>query len=60
MIVADPGNMDTDLHRAAEPDIDLSDLPKPEAVAPHLLDAIAAPRGTFERIVLQKPALVNA
>ena len=32
--VVDPGDMDTAMHRAAEPGVDLSHLPKPEDVAP--------------------------
>jgi NAD(P)-dependent dehydrogenase (short-subunit alcohol dehydrogenase family) len=59
VIVADPGNMDTDLHREAEPGVDLSDLPKAEDVAPALIEAIASPRKTFTRIELQA-ALVPA
>jgi NAD(P)-dependent dehydrogenase (short-subunit alcohol dehydrogenase family) len=46
----DPGDMDTAMHRAAEPGIDLSHLPAPEVVAPaflHLLDE-TAPFGRFE------------
>jgi NAD(P)-dependent dehydrogenase (short-subunit alcohol dehydrogenase family) len=53
VIVADPGNMDTELHREAEPGVDLSDLPKAEDVAPALIDAIASPRATFTRVELQ-------
>jgi NAD(P)-dependent dehydrogenase (short-subunit alcohol dehydrogenase family) len=30
----DPGDMDTDMHRAAEPGVDLSGLPGPEVPAP--------------------------
>ena len=33
----DPGDMDTELHRLAEPGVDLSDLPRPEDVVPALL-----------------------
>lgn len=33
----DPGDMDTQMHRDAEPDEDLSHLPRPETVVPHLL-----------------------
>ncbi len=53
IIVADPGNMNTELHRAAEPNEDLSGLPSAEAVAPALLDAIASPRAQFTRVELQ-------
>jgi len=54
VIVADPGNMQTAMHRDAEPGEDLSSLPHPEAVAPALLDAIARPRGAFLRVELQR------
>jgi short-subunit dehydrogenase len=48
--VVDPGDMDTAMHRAAEPGVDLSHLPTPDAVAPafvRLLDETAA-FGRFE------------
>jgi len=48
--VVDPGDMDTAMHRAAEPGVDLSHLPGPEVVAPafiQLLDESAA-FGRFE------------
>jgi NAD(P)-dependent dehydrogenase (short-subunit alcohol dehydrogenase family) len=38
----DPGDMDTQLHRDAEPGEDLSHLPKAEEVVPHLLRLIDA------------------
>jgi NAD(P)-dependent dehydrogenase (short-subunit alcohol dehydrogenase family) len=53
VIVADPGNMNTELHRDAEPGSDLSDLPSAETVAPALLDAIASARDRFLRVELQ-------
>ncbi|MDQ2907980.1 MAG: SDR family oxidoreductase [Candidatus Eremiobacteraeota bacterium] len=59
VIVADPGNMQTAMHRDAEPDEDLSSLPNPAAVAPALLDAIARPRGGFLRVELQEQTLVS-
>jgi NAD(P)-dependent dehydrogenase (short-subunit alcohol dehydrogenase family) len=40
--VADPGDMDTQMHRDAEPGEDLSHLPPPETVVPHLLALIDA------------------
>jgi NAD(P)-dependent dehydrogenase (short-subunit alcohol dehydrogenase family) len=55
--VVDPGDMNTQMHRDAEPGVDISNLPDPEAVAPafvRLLDA-AAP---FERI--QAAALLTS
>jgi short-subunit dehydrogenase len=48
--VVDPGDMDTAMHRAAEPEVDLAHLPGPEVVAPafvRLLDE-ARPFGRFE------------
>jgi hypothetical protein len=52
--------MDTELHRDAEPGVDLSDLPKAEEVAPALVEVIAAPRETFTRVELQKFLPVGA
>src|SRR5579872_1881707 len=40
VLVLDPGNMDTQMHRDAEPGEDLSSLPKPQAVAPPFVDAV--------------------
>jgi short-subunit dehydrogenase len=48
--VIDPGDMNTAMHQAAEPGVDLSHLPGPELVAPafvRLLDE-TAPFGRFE------------
>jgi NAD(P)-dependent dehydrogenase (short-subunit alcohol dehydrogenase family) len=53
----DPGDMDTAMHRAAEPGVDLSHLPTPDRVAPafvHLLDE-TAPSGRFEAQRLATP-----
>jgi NAD(P)-dependent dehydrogenase (short-subunit alcohol dehydrogenase family) len=61
VIVADPGDMDTDLHRSAVPGADVSQLARPRDVAPALLRAIAAPRGPYTRVALQSAeALVGA
>jgi NAD(P)-dependent dehydrogenase (short-subunit alcohol dehydrogenase family) len=38
----DPGDMDTQMHRDAEPGEDLSHLPQPESVVPHLLGLVDA------------------
>lgn len=40
VLVIDPGDMDTQMHRLAEPGVDLSHLAKPEAVAPAIVDLI--------------------
>jgi NAD(P)-dependent dehydrogenase (short-subunit alcohol dehydrogenase family) len=53
VIVADPGDMDTELHRLAVPDADTAQLAAPHDVAPVLLRAIAAPRSGFVRVALQ-------
>ena len=53
----DPGDMNTQMHREAEPGVDLSGLPGPEVLAPaflHLIDRETAPAGRFEA-----PALVR-
>ena len=50
VFVVDPGDMDTEMHRLAEPGVDLSHLPTPDHVAPafvRLLDEPAA-FGRFE------------
>ncbi len=50
VFVVDPGDMNTAMHEAAEPGVDLSHLPGPEVVAPafvQLLDE-ATPFGRFE------------
>lgn len=51
VLVVDPGDMDTQMHRDAEPGVDLSHLPKPELVAPAvvaLLEAKTVSGGRFE------------
>ena len=53
VIVADPGDMDTELHRLAVPDADPAGLRDPRDVAPALLRAIAAPRPAYVRVALQ-------
>jgi NAD(P)-dependent dehydrogenase (short-subunit alcohol dehydrogenase family) len=57
--VVDPGDMDTAMHRAAEPGVDLSELPTPDRVAPafvQLLDDSA----TFARYEAQTLLHVRA
>jgi NAD(P)-dependent dehydrogenase (short-subunit alcohol dehydrogenase family) len=49
--LVDPGDMNTQLHREAEPGVDLSQLPGPEVPAPIFLDLVrreTAPFGRFE------------
>jgi len=40
ILTIDPGDMDTQMHRDAEPGVDLSHLAKPEAVAPAIVTLI--------------------
>ena len=57
--VVDPGDMNTEMHRLAEPGVDLSALPGPEVSAPaflHLLEAETAPFGRFEAQLLEMAA----
>jgi NAD(P)-dependent dehydrogenase (short-subunit alcohol dehydrogenase family) len=60
VIVADPGDMDTELHRAAVPDADRSRLADPRNVAPALMRAIASPRPAYLRVALQAEVPVEA
>ncbi|HEY3110503.1 MAG TPA: SDR family oxidoreductase [Chloroflexota bacterium] len=49
--LVDPGDMDTEMHRLAEPGVDLSHLPGPDVPAPaflHLVESERAPFGRFE------------
>lgn len=50
VFVVDPGDMDTAMHRAAEPGVDLSHLPGPDVVAPALARLLDEPAafGRFE------------
>ncbi|HVR38415.1 MAG TPA: SDR family oxidoreductase [Thermoanaerobaculia bacterium] len=40
VLVVDPGDMDTAMHRAATPDADFSTMAKPDAVAPVIVDLL--------------------
>ena len=40
VLIIDPGDMNTEMHRLAEPGVDLSHLPSPDAVAPKILERI--------------------
>jgi NAD(P)-dependent dehydrogenase (short-subunit alcohol dehydrogenase family) len=50
VFVVDPGDMDTAMHRAAEPGVDLSHLPTPDQVAPAFVQLLDEPAhfGRFE------------
>jgi short-subunit dehydrogenase len=56
--VVDPGDMNTQMHRDAEPGVDLSHLPGPEVVAPAFLRLLdePAPFGRYEATALASPA----
>jgi short-subunit dehydrogenase len=51
--VVDPGDMNTEMHRLAEPGVDLSHLPSPESVAPAIVELLDS-REAFARIEAQK------
>ncbi|HEV3157768.1 MAG TPA: SDR family NAD(P)-dependent oxidoreductase [Candidatus Baltobacteraceae bacterium] len=51
VLVVDPGDMNTDMHRAAVPDADFSTLADPNQVARALLDAVAT-TDRYRRIAL--------
>ncbi len=53
VLVVDPGDMNTEMHRLAEPGVDLSHLPNPEQVAPSIVQLL---EGTepFARIEAQR------
>lgn len=59
VFVVDPGDMNTQLHREAEPGIDLSHLPGPEVPAPAFLDLIKSERAPFGRFEAQKLAPIG-
>lgn len=58
--VVDPGDMNTQMHRDAEPGVDLSHLPGPERIAPALVRLVeqeTAPFGRFEAQALEAQEL---
>lgn len=57
LVVVDPGNMNTQMHRDAEPGVDLSDLPHPKEVASAIVRALANATAPFARLEIQ--ALVS-
>lgn len=54
VFVVDPGDMNTQLHRDAEPGVDLSHLPGPEVPAPAFLDLLRRETAMFGRFEAQK------
>jgi len=57
LYLVDPGDMNTQMHREAEPGVDLSHLPGPEAIAPVFLQLI---KEDAEFARFEAPALVRA
>jgi len=57
VLVVDPGEMDTQMHKDALPDADPSELRAPAASARALLHAIATMKQPFERVALAEMAL---
>jgi NAD(P)-dependent dehydrogenase (short-subunit alcohol dehydrogenase family) len=53
VLVVDPGNMNTQMHRDAEPGEDLSSLPQPESVAPAFVDLVERETAPFARYEVQ-------
>lgn len=61
VFVVDPGDMNTEMHRQAEPGVDLSHLPGPEIAAPafvHLVEDESVSFGRFEALKLVAAAAV--
>jgi NAD(P)-dependent dehydrogenase (short-subunit alcohol dehydrogenase family) len=51
--VVDPGDMNTEMHRLAEPGVDLSDLPGPDVPAPAFARLVEHEAATFARVSAQ-------
>lgn len=49
VFVVDPGDMNTEMHQLAEPGVDLTHLPSPEAVAPRIVELLERPE-SFLRV----------
>jgi NAD(P)-dependent dehydrogenase (short-subunit alcohol dehydrogenase family) len=52
----DPGDMNTEMHRLAEPGVDLSGLPGPEVAAPRFVSLVeqeTAPSGRFQAMATE-------
>jgi len=52
--VVDPGEMNTQMHREAEPGVDLSHLPTPEISAPAFLRLVEQEAAPFARVAAQQ------
>jgi NAD(P)-dependent dehydrogenase (short-subunit alcohol dehydrogenase family) len=58
VFVVDPGDMNTEMHRLAEPGVDLSNLPDPDDVAPAVVDLLDDVR-SFARVEAQRVEVVR-
>jgi len=58
--VVDPGDMNTETHRLAEPGVDLSDLPGPELSAPAFVTLVENESAAFGRYQVQTMALAGS
>lgn len=58
--VVDPGDMNTEMHRLAEPGVDLSGLPDPEVAAPAFVRLAEEDELQFKRVQAQQFALAGA
>jgi len=52
--VVDPGDMNTEMHRLAEPGVDLSDLPGPDVPAPAFTWLVEHETAQFSRVEAQR------
>jgi NAD(P)-dependent dehydrogenase (short-subunit alcohol dehydrogenase family) len=59
LYVVDPGDMNTQMHRDAEPDADLSYLPRPKVVAPAFLRLVEEETAAFGRFAVTDQALLT-
>ena len=58
--IVDPGDMNTEMHRAAEPGVDLSGLPNPAASAPAFVHLVEDETAAFSRVKAQELALMTS
>jgi NAD(P)-dependent dehydrogenase (short-subunit alcohol dehydrogenase family) len=58
VLAVDPGDMNTTMHQLAEPGVDLSELPRPEKVAPAIIALLEndAPAGRYQAQELEYAA----
>jgi NAD(P)-dependent dehydrogenase (short-subunit alcohol dehydrogenase family) len=58
VLVVDPGDMNTEMHRLAEPGVDLSQLPDPASVAPRIIELLAD-NTPFARVEAQRQEVLQ-